>query len=63
MRKPRHPRHLRYLILREKVIKPLLAGILRPNGRPPNNPHPLDQHYVNLRVELKETLKTLGLDA
>jgi hypothetical protein len=52
-----------YLILREKVIKPLLAGILRPNGRPPNNPHPLDQHYVNLRVELKETLKTLGLDA
>ena len=26
-----------YLILRDKVIKPLLAGVVRPFGRPPNN--------------------------
>jgi hypothetical protein len=50
-----------YLILREKVIKPLLAGILRPNGRPPKNTHPVDRHYVNLRVELNQTLNLLGL--
>jgi len=52
-----------YLILREKVIKPLLAGIIRPNGRPPKNLHPLDRHYVNLRVELHETFKILGIAA
>jgi hypothetical protein len=52
-----------YLILRENVIKPLLAGILRPNGRPPKNIHPIHLHYVNLRVELNETLRTIGFAA
>jgi len=41
-----------YLLLREKVIKPLLAGVVRPSGRSPKVLHPLDQHYVNLREEL-----------
>jgi hypothetical protein len=52
-----------YLLLREKVIKPLLAGVVRRTGRPPKVLHPLDQHYVNLRVELNRTFETLGLTA
>jgi hypothetical protein len=30
-----------YLLLREKVIKPLLAGVVRPHGRPPQVATPL----------------------
>jgi hypothetical protein len=52
-----------YLLLREKVIKPLLAGVVRPHGRPPKNPTPLDQHYVALREELQRTFHTIGLAA
>jgi hypothetical protein len=52
-----------YLVLREKVIKPLLAGVTRPRGRPPRHVHPIDQHYVRLREELHDTFKTLGLAA
>jgi hypothetical protein len=50
-----------YLVLRDKVIKPLLAGIVRPLGRPPKNPNPLDHHYVALRQELHRTFETIGL--
>ena len=52
-----------YLVLREKVIKPLLAGTVRPMGRPPKNVSPLDQHYVALREELHRTFETIGLAA
>jgi hypothetical protein len=52
-----------YLLLREKVIKPLLAGVVRPTGRPPKVLNPLDQHYVNLREELHRTFETIGLAA
>ena len=44
-----------------KVIKPLLAGVVRPIGRPPKVVHALDQHYINLRCELDRTFKTIGL--
>jgi len=50
-----------YLLLREKVIKPLLAGVVRPRGRPPKNVSPLGQHYVNLRQELHRTFETIGI--
>ena len=50
-----------YLLLRDKVIKPLLAGILRPQGRPPKTCAPLDQHYVALREELRRTFRTIGI--
>ena len=50
-----------YLLLREKVIKPLLAGVVRPPGRPPKVLNPLDLHYVNLREELNRTFETIGL--
>jgi hypothetical protein len=52
-----------YLILRDKVIKPLLAGVVRPFGRPPKNQTPVDQHYVRLREELNQTFETIGLAA
>jgi hypothetical protein len=52
-----------YLLLREKVIKPLLAGVTRPIGRPPKTLSPLDRHYVNLREELNRTFETIGLAA
>lgn len=52
-----------HLILRDKVIKPLLAGVVRTMGRPPKNPDPLDKHYVALREELHRTFETIGLIA
>ena len=52
-----------YLLLREKVIKPLLAGVVRPHGRPPKHCTALDQHYVALREELHRTFQTIGLAA
>ncbi len=61
------PRGLRtmcaYLVLREKVIKPLLAGVVRPLGRPPKNVSLLDKHYVALREQLHRTFDTIGLAA
>jgi hypothetical protein len=52
------------LILREQVIKPVLAGMCRPKrGRPRKNLHPLDVHYQKLKVEMLATLKTLKLAA
>jgi hypothetical protein len=52
------------LILREKIIKPVLAGAGNPKpGRPPKRVHPLDVHYENLQREMRHTLDTLGLAA
>jgi hypothetical protein len=52
------------LILREKIIKPVLAGAGKPTpGRPPKRVHPLDVHYENLQREMRHTLDMLGLAA
>ena len=52
------------LILREQVIKPVLAGVCRPKrGRPPKNLHPIDVHYQKLQCEMLATLQTLKLAA
>jgi hypothetical protein len=52
------------LILREKVLKPVLAGVCRPKqGRPPKHVHPLDLHYQNFRREMLATLQSLKLAA
>lgn len=52
------------LILREKIIKPVLAGAGQPKpGRPPKWVHPLDVHYENLQREMRRTFQTLGLAA
>ncbi len=51
-------------ILREKVIKPVLAGAGRKHaGRPPKNIHPIDKHYENLQCEMFRTFEMLGLAA
>jgi hypothetical protein len=50
-----------YTVLRDHVIKPLMAGATRPHLRPPKIVHRLDQHYQNLREELYKTFETLGL--
>jgi hypothetical protein len=52
-----------YLVLRDKVIKPLLAGVVRPLGRPPKNTSFLDRHYMPLRNEMHRTVETIGLAA
>jgi hypothetical protein len=52
------------LVLREKVLKPILAGLVCPKrGRAPKNLHPLDLHYQNLQREMLSTLQDLKLAA
>jgi hypothetical protein len=52
------------IIIREKVLKPVLAGACKPKrGRPPKSLDPLDVHYVNLQCELFRTFQTLGVAA
>jgi hypothetical protein len=51
-----------YLIIRERVLKPILAGASRRRlGRPHKNMDSIDQHYLNLRSELFVTLNKLGV--
>jgi len=50
------------LTLREKVIKPVLAGAGRPRRGPkPKNVHPIDQHYLNLQKDMRLMLVSLGI--
>jgi hypothetical protein len=50
------------IILRDQVIKPVLAGAGKPRrGRPPKYPNPLDQHYSHLQAEMRATFATLGI--
>jgi hypothetical protein len=52
------------LVLREKVIKPLLTAACDFKPRPsPNNLNPIDQHYENLRREMQGLFQELGLAA
>jgi hypothetical protein len=52
------------LILREQVLKPVLAGVCRPKrGRPPKNIHSLDLHYQTLQRQMLATLQHLKLAA
>lgn len=53
-----------YVVLREQVIKPVLAGAGRKElSPPPGAQSRLDEHYVALRAELQRTFATLGLAA
>ena len=52
------------VLLREKVIKPLLAAARnRTRTRRPKNPTVLDQHYESLRIGLRGLFHELGLTA
>jgi hypothetical protein len=53
-----------YVVLREEVIKPVLARLARRElPPPPPKLSTLDQHYLTLRAELQRTCHTLGLAA
>jgi hypothetical protein len=52
------------LILRQKVIRPLLAASTRPKSSPKTaNPTSIDHHYQNLRSDMRNLLTVLGLAA
>ena len=52
------------VVLREKVIRPLLAASQAPEPQnKPNNPTPIDQHYERLRVGMRDLLAALGVAA
>ena len=47
-------------VLRDKVIKPVVAGMGKRRSRAPlKYRHPLDVHYENLQIEMRHTLKLL----
>ena len=53
------------LVLRDKVIKPLLAAACQPQrrGRPPSNLTAVDQHYHTLRGTMSELFEQLAIAA
>ena len=52
------------VVLREKVIRPLLAASQRPEPQiKANHPTPVDQHYEHLRVGMRDLFTALGIAA
>ena len=52
------------VVLREKVIRPLLAASRQPESQTkPNHPTPVDQHYEHLRVGMRDLFTVLGVAA
>jgi len=52
------------VVLRDKVIKPLLAANLQTRrGRKPKNHTAIDEHYDRAQTEMRELFRTLGLAA
>ena len=52
------------VVLREKVIRPLLATSQRPDSQTkPNHPTPVDHHYEHLRVGMRGLFTALGMVA
>jgi hypothetical protein len=51
------------LVLREKVIKPLLAASGQPDPLPQADPTPIDRHYESLRAGMRDLLVDLGMVA
>ena len=52
------------LVLREKIIRPLLAASGQPEPpAKPANPVPADHHYETLRVGMRDLFTDLGIAA
>ena len=50
------------LILREKVLKPVLAGAGKPRlGRKPKHQSQTDIHYANMQTEMRHLFQIIGL--
>ena len=51
-------------VLRDQVIKPLLAANLKTKRGPkPKNPTAIDQHYDRIRTEMRELFRAFGIAA
>ncbi len=51
-------------VLREKVLKPILAGAVRnPRDRKPQNQGAIDAHYENIQTQMLALFQALGLAA
>lgn len=48
--------------LRDHVIAPVLAGVRKPNGRPPNSYTRIDRDYDTLRAGLRTLFTDLGIE-
>jgi hypothetical protein len=52
------------VVLREKVIRPLLAASQQPESQTkPNHPTPVDHHYAHLRAGMRDLFTALGMVA
>jgi len=52
------------VVLREKVIRPLLAASQRPETpSKPNHPTPVDHHYQQLQASMRGLFAALGIAA
>jgi hypothetical protein len=52
------------VVLREKVIRPLLASSQQPESQTkPNHPTSVDHHYEHLRVGMRDLFTALGMVA
>lgn len=52
------------VVLREKVIRPLLAASSQlPSPSKLNSPTPIDQHYETLRADMRSLFTDLGIAA
>jgi len=52
------------LVLREKVIKPVLAGAGKPRRGPkPRHQSAIDAHYETIQVEMRNLFQTIGIAA
>ena len=50
------------LVLRDKVIKPVLAGAGKPRRGPkPKNRSPLDDHYETIHAQMRSLLQVIGV--
>jgi hypothetical protein len=59
---PEGLRAITALVLREKVIRPLLAVSQRTESpSQPNHPTPVDHHYEHLRVGMRDLFTALGV--
>ncbi len=52
------------MILREEVLRPILAGIGKPKvGRKPKNWSPIDEHYEAVRQDMFTLMEDLHIAA
>jgi hypothetical protein len=51
------------LVLRDKVIKPLLAGSCQLQRAEARQHHALDQHYQRLQVGMQDLFREMGIAA